>query len=100
MHGLGLMENSSFANKTIYIPMLKLDKTTFTENFVNNPKFANTDKVKNKLKFAEHQPGDILRLSLLNAKYLPELDDNMIPDRYHPEEAGKVLGVQNWRTKL
>lgn len=52
MHNVGFMEPTTWTNKTIYLPTLKTEHTTFIENFVNNPKYADSDIIKNKGLFA------------------------------------------------
>jgi hypothetical protein len=101
MHAVGVKRATTWTNLTKYVPVLKVEKTTFIENFVHNPDFANSDKVKNKIFYASSDAGDRLKLSLLPEEYLPQIDDDIISDRYHPEESQKnIEGIKNWRNTL
>jgi len=83
MHPVGQKESTTWTNETVFATVLKVDKTTFMENFVKNPAFAGTDMIKNKLRFNEHVKDNLLiQLSVsTDPKFLP--DPNSVADRYY-----------------
>jgi len=85
MHPIGNKRATTWTNLTKYIPVLKVNKTTFVDNFINNPEFKESDLIKNKLIFSEKDGGEWLRLSLPSKEYLPKLSENICTDRYHQE---------------
>jgi len=93
MHPVGVLKHSTWTNMTKYVPILKVDKTTFIENFINNPKYVDSPLIVNKLVKQETSGEDWLKLNLLEEKYLPKVDENLETDRYHPQST-KTTGVQ------
>jgi hypothetical protein len=59
IEGLTLFQQpTTHANKTTFLASLWIEKTTFVENFLKNPKYANSDLIKNKWRANElHTPG-------------------------------------------
>jgi len=86
MHPVGFMEPSTWTNKTIYSPVLRIENTTFENNFLNNPEFAGSDLIQNKtrveripFKMGDPETDPWYKLKALDG-WTP---DKMIPDRYH-----------------
>ncbi|KAH3766432.1 hypothetical protein Pelo_1689 [Pelomyxa schiedti] len=52
MHEVGYQCHTTRANMSSFIPILKVHKTTFAENFLNNPAFSGSEKVVNKVRFS------------------------------------------------
>eukprot|EP00026_Physarum_polycephalum_P015015 Phypoly_transcript_15594.p1 GENE.Phypoly_transcript_15594~~Phypoly_transcript_15594.p1 ORF type:complete len:297 (+),score=65.87 Phypoly_transcript_15594:27-893(+) len=82
MHLVGYRKHVTFTNQSKSAVVLKVEKTTFTENYVNNPAFANTEKIRNRLQFQERgNEGMWRQLSLPPEGYRPK---ELAPaDRYH-----------------
>jgi len=83
MHPIGTSRATTWTNLTKYIPVIKVHKTTFIENFLNNPEFKDNPLIKNKLVVAEQDGGEWLRLSLPPKEYIPEVSKEICTDRYH-----------------
>jgi len=87
MHILGYKEAATFANKTTYVTVLKTDKTTFVENFLKNPSFANKTLTTNQVKFRESGPSSYVQEKVcdfnFSSKDEQQKQGNSISDRYH-----------------
>jgi hypothetical protein len=84
MHIVGAKRAATWTNKTKYMLVIKVDHTTFIENFLKNPDFAGSELIKNRLNFSEpSNDGMWIKLSLPNRKFVPEPRPT---DRYHPEQ--------------
>jgi len=82
MHLVGYKKHVTFTNQSKSAVVLKVEKTTFTQNYVNNPAFEGTDKVKNRLQFQERGNEGLWRqLSLPPKDFIPT--EFAPADRYH-----------------
>jgi len=82
MHVVGSKKATTWTNKSKITVVLKVEKTTFMENFVNNPKFVGSDKIINKMQTVEKTNDGMWRqLSLPDKKYIPQTPAPA--DRYH-----------------
>lgn len=58
MHIVGRKEPTTWTNQTVLLPVLKVDKTTFVENFLHNSAFFNSPIIVNKPLFSQEKIPD------------------------------------------
>jgi len=81
MHVVGSKKSATWTNKSKTVIVIKVEKTTFTENFLHNPEFSGSDKIRNRMQTAERgNEGMWRKLSLPADQYLPQPAPT---DRYH-----------------
>lgn len=85
MHLVGYRKHVTFTNLSRNAVILKVEKTTFTDNYVKNPAFAGSEKIRNRLQFQERGGNDGMwrQLSLPPEAMRPK---ELAPaDRYHDQ---------------
>jgi len=81
MHVVGTKKSATWTNKTKPMIVIKTEKTTFSQNFLHNPEFLGSEKIRNKMQMSERgNEGMWRQLSLPPQQFLPAPAPI---DRYH-----------------